>query len=733
VFLGPAIDIACVPVGGRTFESLGEDPLLQARMVVPEIKAIQSHSVVACIKHYLANNQEFKRSFIDVQIDERTLREIYLLPFVAAIQEGYVASIMGSYNRINGTYACENPFILNHVLREELGFRGFVMSDFFATHSTVESVEAELDWELGTKMWGPGLLQAVVSGDVSLALLDEMVRRILRSILGLGLADRPRVSGQLKIEEHSAKARVIAEQGIVLLKNLNGLLPLSPEKISSIAVIGADADNVSAAGGGSGYVQPTRKVSVLDVIKRRVGESVQVEYAAGIDPITAGSLLPGLPAIPSSFFSPEGSGLQVEYWDNTDFDGEPSVARKESQIELNYGLVEIFGGFLASSSKVLPKPIELKGRFSVRFIGALIIPESGNYVFSLTCLGSARLYIQGHLVLDSSTAVAEPATTNGLASVYVVRIPLNAMKSCSIRVDYANDVLGELSFNEAMLRLGWLPPEGVVSPTLQKAVGLAAASELALIAVRTYETEDLDRPTMKLPNRQDELIRAVASVNPNTIVVLMNAGPVELSSWERDVPAILEAWCAGQEQGSAIALILFGDVNPSGRLPITFPRNLEQTPLSTAAQYPGIADKVFYSEGLFVGYRGYDKFDIKPQYAFGYGFSYTTFEYSSLHVELKKSDKIQNVKVSFEITNTGKRAGLDVAQVYVGLPDGASAPPKCLVDWVRVFLEPGEQKQVSVILDANSSEHPLSFWDIDAQSWGISEGDFFCLCGGICD
>ena len=722
ILLGPAVDIARAPLGGRTFESFGEDPLLQTRVVASEVAALQVHAVAACIKHYLVNNQEYKRNLIDVQVDERTLREIYLPPFVVAVQQGHVAAVMASYNRINGTYACENPFTLTKILRQELGFCGFVMSDFMAAMSTSPSALAGLEWELGTKMWGPALQAAVESGELSLELLDEMVRRILRPILGLGLADRPRHYGTINIAAHSALAREIAEQGIVLLKNNAGLLPLDVGKIHSIAVIGADADNVSAAGGGSAFVRPTLAVSVLDGIRQRVGKSVRITYAPGTDPVGPGALLPGLAAIPSSFFP---HGLRVEYWDNPDFAGQPLVARTEPRIEFNYGFIDFFTGSLVGFSKLQFKPAELSGRLTARVTGQLELPTADNLQMTLTCLGMARLYLDDRLVLDTSTAVPDAMPgNNSQASVYSVQVSRITAQTCALRLEYSNFMVDGLHFNEAMLRLGWQLPEGLLSRAIQQAAALAAKSDLAIVVARTYETEEIDRPNMELPNGQADLIRAVAAANPNTLVVLMNAGPVDVASWEAVVPAILEAWYAGQEQGSALARILFGDVNPSGRLPLTFPRNLAQTPVSTPAQYPGVEDKVYYSEGLFVGYRGYDRYEIVPQYPFGYGLSYTTFEYANLLLDSVETDGTRPICISFEISNIGSRAGVDVAQVYLCLPAHIAGPLKRLAGWARIAIQPGESKQVTVVLEPGSVEHPLSFWNVETQAWEIAPGEY---------
>ncbi len=561
IFLGPAVDIARAPRAGRTFESFGEDPLLQSRLAVAEIEAIQAQGVVACVKHYIVNNQEHRRSTIDVIVDERTLQEIYLPPFAAAVGAGGAGSIMGSYNRIDGVYACENPTVLTSTLREQLGFRGFVMSDFLATQSTGAAANAGLDWELGAKMWGPLLLEAVAKGDVERSTLDEMVRRILRPILGLKLAGQQGASGPLPAGPHGAEALAIAEQGLVLLKNAGGLLPLQLDAIRSIAVIGPDADNVSGVGGGSAFVQPAYAVSVLDGIRQRVGKDVQVEYAAGVDPVGPGVLLPGPPALPGAVLapnrqSPPGNGLLVEYWDNPSFADAPVVTRVEPRAELNFGFFNMFPGLSAASPKLPGRPSELKGKIAVRWSGVLVAPADGEYQLALTYLGTARLLLDGKVLVDATTpAVAEsapprlpvglpPGGREAQIKTAVAAVQLAAGTAYDILVEYAADAPGHWIFGEAMLRLGWQTPAGVVSHAIAGAAALAARSDVAVVVVRTYETEEMDRPNLRLPNEQDVLIQAVAAANPNTVVVLMNAGPVAVSEWEAAVPALVEAWFA---------------------------------------------------------------------------------------------------------------------------------------------------------------------------------------------
>lgn len=751
IFLGPAVDIARAPWGGRTFEAFGEDPLLQSRLAAPEIEAIQAHGVLACVKHCILNNQEFRRSTINVLADERTLHEVYLPPFMAAVRQGGAAAVMGSYNRIGGVYACENRHVLTTVLREELGFRGFVMSDFLATPSTVESAQAGLDWELGPQMWGPKLLEAVQSGALAAAALDEMARRILRPIVGLGLTAGARELHPVPAEEHGTTARQIAEQAIVLLKNAGGVLPLEAGALRSLAVIGPDADTI-AAGGGSGQVQPTYTVSVVNGIRQRVGGGVRIEYAPGVDPVGTGALLPGLPAVPAAVLAPSEAepgerGLYAEYWDNVNMAGEPVMARVEPNAELNFGFYDLHPGLNAASPKLPRKPAGLPRQFSARWSGVLTAPGSGEYRLTLTWLGTARLILDGKTVLGGQADGSAAKSTGEIAEKPVTRLPqglpsgaeeptikvattsvqLEAGSVHDVVVEYAADAPGFWVFGEAMLRLGWQMPAGVLSPAVAEAAALAGRTDAALVVVRTYETEEMDRPSLQLPNGQAELIRAVAAANPRTVVVLMNAGPVATASWEADVPAIVEAWYAGQEQGSAVAHVLFGDVNPSGRLPLTFPRDEAQTPVSTPQQYPGVGGVVHYSEGLNVGYRGYARLGLAPQYPFGHGLSYTEFAYSDLAIDVKVEGGGDVVNVAFTLANVGSRTGIEVAQVYVSRADDERSVR--LAGWARVRLAPGERRQVAVTLDVDGSEHPFSCWDEVRRGWMRAAGEYRIAVG----
>ncbi len=733
VFLCACLDIARVPVYGRMFEALGEDPILTGQMAVRSIQSVQRRHIVATAKHYNVNTQEENRLQVDAQLDERTLQEIYTLPFAIAVQDGQVGAAMGAYNKVNGVYSCENPHLLTEIFRQQVGFTGWVMSDFEATHSTVEAANAGLDQEMpSAKYFGNHLLEAIQTGQVSLATLDDKVQRILRTMFALGLFEHPVQISPLPVEEHGQWAREIAGKGIVLLKNAGELLPLASHQLRSVAVIGGDADH-NITGGGSSLVKPTYLVSMLEGIRRRVGgerEGVRVEYAEGVDPASAVDLLPGPPLVPSSVLMPAGSGPQVhglraEYWTNTRFEGEPGLVRTDRQVNLNLGFFN-YSIFNASS---LRTPEEFNNAISVRWTGSITAPVTGEYTLSLTHLGTTRLFLDDQLLID------EPGITLATQSV---TMHLVAGQPHALRIEYAADrpeqyapIPGELSVAGLIgskVRLGWEHPADTIPPAMQEAAALAGRSDVAVVVVRDYRNEHADLPGLTLSNEQDLLIQTVAAANPRTIVAVASGGPV-LMPWLEQVPAVLESWYGGQEQGNALADILFGDITPSGKLTLTFPRSESDTPVSSPEQYSRTENVAHFNEGLAVGYRGYDQLGIEPLFPFGYGLSYTSFAYSQLQIEPETIDDITPIQVRFTITNTGARAGAEVAQVYLGLPASTGEPPRRLAGWAKVELKPGETREVTVPLDPNAASHPLSYWNVNMNGWEIASGDYQVYVG----
>ncbi len=733
VLFGPGLDIVRIPMFGRLFESLGEDPVLTGQIAARYIQGVQRHPVIATVKHYNVNAQEENRLVVDAQLDERTLQEIYTLPFEAAVKDGHSGAVMGAYNKINGTHCCENPHLLTEILKEQLGFTGWVVSDFQATHSTVEASNAGLDVELDippTKFFGNRLLKAIQTGQVGLTTIDDKVRRILRSMFAFGLFDSPVEIAPLPVQEHGKLARAIAGEGIVLLKNSGELLPLSRQELHSLAIIGADANHY-ITGGGSSLVRPTYVVSILDGIRRLVGEGVQIEYAEGTDPLSGADLLPGPPLVPSSFLTPPGSsfefqGLHAEYWTNTRFEGEPRLVRTDRQVGLNLGL---FNLGLVNASSLPQVPEDLNTTMSVRWTGNLTAPATGNYTLSLTHLGTARLFLDEQLLIDDPGITLETRS----ATRHLV-----AGEHHTLRIEYAADrpeqyppVPGDFptfALIGAKVRFGWEHAADVVPPAMQEAAALAGRSDVAIVVVRDYNTEHADRPSLTLPNEQDLLVQTVVAANPRTIVVVASGGPV-LMPWLDQVPAVLECWYGGQELGNALADVLIGSVNPSGKLPVTFPRSDRDTPVSEPEQYSRTALVAHFTEGLAVGYRGYDQFAIEPLFPFGYGLSYTSFAYSQLHVAPETTDGSKPIRVSFTLINTGSRAGAETAQVYLRLPTHTGEPPKRLVGWAKIELEPGETREVSVTLDPNATSRPLSYWSVNTNGWEIAAGSYQVFVG----
>ena len=728
VLLAPAVDIARVAQAGRAFEAFGEDPLLAGTMGASNLQGIQSQPVIGDLKHYNVYNQEENRLIGgNAIVDERALHEIYSRPFEIGVRDGHAGSAMCAFNKVNGVYACESPEILTTILKEQLNFQGWVMSDYGATHSTTPAITAGLDQEMpgnfnpdqqpGTSNFGQPLIDAVNAGEVPIARVDDAVTRILRPMFALGLFDTPPVIAPLPEAEHGAQARDFAERGMVLLKNADGQLPLTGSA-GSIAVIGADADH-AVQGGGSSQVLPTYTVSPLQGITDRAGDGVEVTHLAGADPVTGTALLPGPQPIPSDYLTPssgDGQGLRAEYFYNQDFSGTPALDRTEPYIGLNGGFF-LFDGFNSASPHFPPQTRDLNSQnLSIRWTGSVTAPVDGTYQLALVSKGATTVYLDDVAVF--TTAASGDIVTN------TVDVPLTAGEPHDLRVEYVNNVPDAPGASGAApaVKLAWTTPAGVVAPQAQAAADLAAGSDVAVVFARDYSTEGADRPDLNLPNGQEDLIRQVAAANPHTIVVLTSGAAVQTSEWEAGVPAILQAWYGGQEQGNAIARILFGDVNPSGRLPITIPKDEASTPVSATAQYPGNGLDQQYSEGIFVGYRGYEKQGIEPQYAFGSGLSYTTYDYSRLRVRTDgaKAAGGDGYSIDVRVANTGDVAGTETVQVYAGeLPtDAVDSAQKSLAGWAQVDLKPGERKRVQVSLDPQS----FSYWDADADKWVTPTG-----------
>jgi beta-glucosidase len=690
---GPDINLARVPTNGRTFEAYGEDPYLIGQIAAGNVRGIQSQGVIATVKHYAANNQETSRDTVNELIDQRTLREIYMPAFEAAVRAG-AGSVMCAKNLVNGTHACDSAALLG-VLEKDWHFPGFVVSDFTSIHSTVDAANAGADLELpSASYFGPALASAVEAGQVSKATLDGMVGRITRTMFALGLFDRPSPSPKpIPAAADGATARSLAEAGTVLLKNEQGALPLDPARVKSVAVIGPEAASASTGGDGSARVAPLYTVSPLQAITQEAAARHITVSSASEPPVNLGP-----PAIPSFALTPPGaapgSGLLAQYFNNADWQGTPAVSRVEPYIDQN---------------ALPPAGVNSAATYSVRWTGTLTPQVSGSYTLSLTTRSRGTLYLNDQQVLTDGG--------NFPASTVSQPVNLTAGTAYAIRVDFAASGMG-------LAELSWQPPAGSDNPLIDRAARAARAADVAVVFVGDEETEAIDRPNLSLPGDQDQLIEAVASANPRTIVVLNTGGPV-LMPWLSQVPAVVEAWYPGEEDGNAISPVLFGDMNPSGKLPVTFPASDSAVPASTPAQYPGVAGTAIYSEKLDVGYRYDDATGIAPLFPFGFGLSYTRFAFSELAVSETGGPKGRSVQVRAEVTNTGRRAGTEVAQLYVGDPAAIQEPPRQLKAFQRVYLRPGQQAVVHLTLTPGS----LAYWDTATQAWAVAPGMYQVYVG----
>jgi beta-glucosidase len=686
---GPDVDIARTPLNGRTFEAYGEDPYLSGTIATGAVHGIQAQGVIAEPKHFVANSQEIDRDTIDEKIDERTLRQIYLRPYEISTGPGGAGAVMCSKNLVNGVHACEHRELLQEVLKDEWGFDGFVVSDFNSCHDTVRCAEGGLDFELPAgRFLGPGLKAAVEDGRVSMANLDEHVRRILRTMFRFGLFDRPQVTEPIDVADGGRAARRAAEDATVLLKNSGRVLPLRKDR--SVALIGPGSADAVIGGGGSVGVAPTYRVSPLDAFRNR---GVRVTHAQGMPLVELGPQ----PAVPTHAVRSEDGrqGWTARYFKNPTWSGEPAVTQVDPWIAMD------------PSGGPPPVPGFPPDGWSVRWTGTLTAPVAGEYTFHLTNNRAAALYIDGAKVIDNRGGF--PGVTRS------VKVTLAAGEPHSIQVDWTKPG------GQAMISLAWTPPPGATEPQIEEAVRAARASDTAVIFAANKDTEAIDRQGLALPGHQDRLIEAVAAANPRTVVVLNTGGPV-LMPWADKVAGIVEAWYPGQEHGNAAASVLLGDKDPAGRLPITFPKSLADTPANTPEQYPGVNGVATFSEGLRVGYRHYDAMDIAPLFPFGYGLSYTTFRLANLKV-LDAGAR----RVSVEVTNTGDRRGSQVVQVYAGGADGSGSmvPPRRLAGFAKVSLAPGARQRVAITLD----DRALARWDPAASAWVTPPGSYTISAG----
>jgi beta-glucosidase len=705
IILGPCVNIVREPRAGRNFEAYSEDPFLAGKTAVAFINGVQSKKVGTSLKHYAANNHEIERGRSSSEVDERTLREIYLAQFEMAVKESRPWTVMCSYNRINGVYASQHDELLNKILKEEWGFEGLVVSDWGANHTIFASVNGGLDLEMPgpAKYYGRLLGEAIHNWQIDEAKVNEAARRVLRIVLMSGRMDGTVSKGAVNTPEHQKLARQLAEEAITLLKNDGEVLPVEPGKVKTIAVIGPNAADAVIEGGGSSHVEPFHRVSPLEALHARLGKKVTIEYEQGCDNFNEPPVIP-LTWLTDADGNP---GMKSELFRNEDFTGAPVRTHTQMQTECWWW--------------VDPADKPENDHFATLWTGNMKVPISGKYHINLGNTGQVHVYLDGELFIESKAPNSD--AMEGSQTAVTIEKDLVAGKTYALRIEHKKYPGQVFVFYKLTAAIQFKPGE---DPRQAHAIELAKKADVVLFFAgypEGYESEGGDRPDIEISGGQNALIAAVAQANPRTVVILNAGAPVSMP-WLGEVAGLVEAFYPGQENGNAVADVLLGKVNPSGKLPVTFPKRLEDNPAFINAAYPGCRE-VLYGEGIFVGYRYYDKKAVEPLFPFGYGLSYTTFEYSKVKAP-KKVKAGQPVEVSVTITNTGKVAGKEIVQLYVADPKSSlPRPPKELKGFVKVELQPGESQLVTFVLD----QRALSFYDPHKKQWVAEPGDFELLVG----
>jgi beta-glucosidase len=694
LLLGPTVNLPRSPLGGRAFEAFSEDPVLTGRLAAAYVRGIQSRGVGAVVKHLVGNDSEFERRTVDSQIDAQPLRDVYLLPFHYVVTEADVAAVMTAYNRLNGTYCADHAELIGGILRDEWGFDGVVMSDWRAHGTTTLAAQAGLDLEMPgpALFFGHALQDAVERGAVEPAVVEAKARRLLRCLDRWDAFDEPGGQEERSIDDprHRRVAREAAVAATVLLANAGGLLPLDADAVGSIAVVGPNAGRAVIMGGGSAKLRPHYAISPLDGLRARLGDAATIVHRAGVD---IRRTTP--PAAPRD-------GFAITLWAGDSADGvhEAHVHRPD-------------GALLFFDDPAPGVPYE---RFAFH-AAATVVPEvSGPHRLTAMPHGDVRLSVDGRLVIDATTAPPRCdelcETVDGTELVAVVE--LVAGRPVDLRVELA-------ASEDARLARGVVV--GLAEPAdpaaFEQAVAAARECDVAVVVVGTddeWETEGRDRTTLDLPGRQDELVRAVVTANPRTIVVVNAGAPVRMP-WADDAAAVVCCWFAGQELGNALAEVLFGDADPGGRrLPVTFPREDADGPARPGSEHDG---RVRYDEGLLIGHRWYEAHGVQPRFPFGHGLSYTDMALGAPVANATHAAGDGPLTVDVPVRNVGPRAGSEVVQCYVTRPGRRpGAPQKELRAFAKVHLDVGATATARLALD----DWAWTRWDTERGAWAVDAG-----------
>jgi beta-glucosidase len=692
--LGPCVGVGRFPLGGRNFEAFGEDPFLSSRMAVSVIQGVQSRHVIATVKHFACNDEEWERNNYDVIVDERSLREVHLRPFEAAVKEGNVRMLMTSYNIVNGQHMSENEHLVKQILKGEWGYQGLVVSDWGSVYSSAAAASNGLDIEMPQPLFFDARLREdVKAGRVPLSVIDDKVRRHLRVRFLAGIFENPAPKPDdsvIRSQAHRDIALEMAEKSMILLQN-DGILPLSVENLRSVALIGPHAEVARTGGGGSSAVDPWISVSPLDGFRAKLPGKVTLTSSPGMT-LDSYKAVP----LPSSFLrTPDGKseGLLGEYYANTDFSGKPAFTRIDKGIDFDWTTAGPGGGLGGTG-------------FSVRWTGTFTATETMLYKLAITSDDGSWLYIDDKLVADNG----------GTHSEFTVPAPvaMKAGRTYRVRVDYFQGT------GNASMRLGWRDPKELSKdPSIEDAVAAARKAGVAIVCIgnsASQEGEGADVADFSLFGRQEELVNKVLDANPNTIVVVYGGVPVRMKPWLSRARAVVAALYPGEEGGTALASLLLGEKNFSGKLPFSYIQDRSECPGFIG--YKNASLKVPYSEGVFTGYRWYDTHGITPLFPFGFGLSYTTFSYSDLAVQQNAQGRHE---ATLCVTNTGRRDGDEIVQIYV--EPGQSRLPRPLRElkgFGRVSLKAGESRTLRIILD----ERAFSYYDPAKQAWITEPGRY---------
>ncbi|WP_321438937.1 glycoside hydrolase family 3 C-terminal domain-containing protein [uncultured Bacteroides sp.] len=694
ILLSPGVNIMRSPLCGRNFEYYSEDPFLASQMAVALINGLQRNGVLACVKHFAGNNQEWDRGNVSSNIDKRTLHEIYLPAFKAAVMDAKVGTIMDGYNLVNGTYMTANKYLNIDVLRNQWGFKGIVMSDWGAAHDALADVKGGLDLEMllgnAEQFTVEKLTKLIQEGKIDENMIDEKVANILRTIIHAGYLDHVQLDKSIPLYNPEAEkvSLNMAREGIVLLKNKN-ILPLDGNKIKKIAVVGPHA-NALSWGGGSSTTIPFNYSTLYTALEKMVGAKTKIVLVK--DTLSKDNIFKSA----VFYVTPESKerGLKAEYFNNPNLQGVPVYTTIDRSI--------IFDWQAGSPNQAIPVD-----NFSIRWTGVVRVPSSKIYTFTAKADDGYKLWVNGELIMDCWRD--QSLTQN--SAMY----KFESGKDYSIKLEYYDRT------GNATVMLGYQDNSMVIDDAVKQ----AKKSNIAVVCVgfnNDTEVEGADR-TFSLPGYQDALINAVAKANPNTIVIVNAGGAVDMQNWINKVKGLVYAWYPGQDGGQALAEILYGKVNPSGKLPVTFDKKWEDNPCFNFYHAKDGKKEVEYGEGLLVGYRYYDTKKIEPQYPFGYGESYTRFAYSNMKVYPKD---VNEYEVSFDIENTGKMDGAEIAQLYVKpINSRVFLPEKSLRGFEKIFLKRGEKRNITITVPADA----FNIYNVDMEDFITNRGIYELLIG----